>query len=68
MKTQVRIEHSTSSNSLSRYMVDVFVGGKWRPDQFFRHDEREKAINYAMDLSNCNYAGDAVIASFGESE
>jgi hypothetical protein len=60
MKTKVIFRSGSGSNQ-SIYMVYRFTDGQWVPEQYFPHNERDKSIDFAKDLSGCEYGGDTTI-------
>lgn len=64
MLTKVMIEPDYGSY---KYMVYRFVDNKWEAVQFFNCRERQKAIDFAKDLSAVADGKDeATVVSFGE--
>lgn len=53
MKTKVVLRHNSVHSSHWDYMVYIYSCSKnaWVPVQYFKHNQRKKAIQYAKDIS-----------------
>ena len=67
MRTKVVFEHRTGSHA-PIYMVYRWTDDRWVPQQYFKHTHRKKAIEYACDLSKCEYGGETTIWQSDEIE